>query len=142
QKTTTIDEYGNRLKWAVSEMTRALGGSESTAGSCHPCAERWAVLYVSADGKDLMTRMRKDWDDEEDDDEDSPDSDTEDEGHDDKSDLGRDYHQLKESIVKLVEEYEIPKELAPESESKKFSNRTSTIRKQPNHKYTGKTAQP
>jgi hypothetical protein len=140
QKNPTIEEYENRLKSAVSEMTRALGGTESTAGSCHPCAERWAVLYVSADGRDLMTRMRKDWDDEEDDDEDSPDSDSEDEGHDDKSDLGRDYHQLKESIVKLVEEYEIPKELAPESESKEFSNRTSTIRKQSKHSYAGKAA--
>ncbi|KAH0545302.1 hypothetical protein FGG08_000601 [Glutinoglossum americanum] len=139
QKATTMEEYGKKLKWEVSEMTRALGGSESTAGSCHPCAERWAVLYVSADGKDLMTRMRKDWDDEDDDDEDSPESDSEDEGHDDKSDLGREYHQLKESIVKLVEEYEIPKELAPESESKEFSNRTSTIRKQLKHNYSGKT---
>ncbi|KAH0559914.1 hypothetical protein GP486_003570 [Trichoglossum hirsutum] len=140
QKSTTMEEYGNKLRSAVSQMTRTLGGTESTAGSCHPCAERWAVLYVSADGKDLMTRMRKDWDDEEDEDEDSLESDSEDEGHDDKSDLGRDYHQLKESIIKLVEEYEIPKELAPESESKEFSNRTSTVRKQSKHSYAGKAA--
>ncbi|KAI9765305.1 MAG: hypothetical protein M1840_007504 [Geoglossum simile] len=142
QKPTTMEEYGNKLRWAVSEMTRALGGSESTAGSCHPCAERWAVLYVSPDGKDLMTRMRKDCDDEDEDGEDSPDSDSEDEGNDDKTDLSRDYHQLKESIVKLVEEYEIPKELAPESESKEFSNRTSTIRKQWKHNHAGKNAPP
>ena len=43
QKPTTIEEYGNNLKLAVSEMTQALG-SECIAGSCHPCAERWAVL--------------------------------------------------------------------------------------------------
>jgi hypothetical protein len=118
--------YGKRLRAACSEMTRSLG-FEATAGTCHPCAERWAVLYISADGKQLKSRMRKDFDDEDEHDEDSPDSDSsDDEGAADRFDLGNDYHQLKEAIAKLVEEYEIPKELAPDSESKNFSNRMTT----------------
>ncbi|KAH4121931.1 hypothetical protein HBI81_152990 [Parastagonospora nodorum] len=125
-KVAPTELYGRRLRTACSEMTRILG-VEATSGSCHPCAERWAVLYISADGKQLKSRMRKDSDDEEEHDEDSPDSDSsDDEGTGDRIDLENDYHQLKEAIVKLVEEYEIPKELAPDSESKNFSNRMTT----------------
>ncbi|PVI04376.1 hypothetical protein DM02DRAFT_651764 [Periconia macrospinosa] len=121
--------YGRRLRMACSEMSRVLG-LDDVSGSCHPCAERWAVLYISPDGKQLKPRMRKDSDDEDDHDEDSPDSDSsDDEGPADGLDLQSDYHQLKEAITKLVEEYEIPKELAPDSESKSFSNRTSTHRR-------------
>ncbi|KAF2844947.1 hypothetical protein T440DRAFT_298162 [Plenodomus tracheiphilus IPT5] len=125
-KIAPTDLYGKRLRTACAEMTRILG-FEATSGSCHPCAERWAVLYVSADGKQLKPRMRKDFDDEDEHDEDSPDSDSsDDEGAGDRFDLGNDYHQLKEAIAKLVEEWEIPKELAPDSESKNFSNRMTT----------------
>ncbi|OAL43347.1 hypothetical protein IQ07DRAFT_580298 [Pyrenochaeta sp. DS3sAY3a] len=125
-KVSPTELYGRRLRTACSEMTRILG-IDATSGSCHPCAERWAVLYVSADGKQLRPRMRKDFDDEDEHDDDSPDSDSsDDEGAPDRFDLGNDYHQLKEAIAKLVEEYEIPKELAPESESKSFSNRMTT----------------
>ena len=88
------------------------------------------MLYIPPDGKQLKPRMRKDSDDEDEHDEDSPESDSsDDEGPDGKIDLENDYHQLKEAIAKLVEEYEIPKELAPDSESKSFSNRTSTHRR-------------
>ncbi|KAF2276445.1 uncharacterized protein EI97DRAFT_398223 [Westerdykella ornata] len=130
EKIAPTEAYGRSLRMACSEMTRILG-VEATSGSCHPCAERWAVLYISPDGKQLKTRMRKDSDDEDERDEDSPESESsdDDDGPADKLDLETDYHQLKEAIAKLVEEYEIPKELAPESESKSFSNRTSTHRR-------------
>jgi hypothetical protein len=125
-KVAPTELYGKHLRTACSEMTRILG-FDATSGTCHPCAERWAVLYISADGKQLKSRMRKDFDDEDEHDEDSPDSDSsDDEGLGDRIDLENDYHTLKESIAKLVEEYEIPKELAPESESKSFSNRMTT----------------
>ncbi|KAJ4377242.1 hypothetical protein N0V83_000065 [Neocucurbitaria cava] len=125
-KVAPTELYGRRLRTACSEMTRILG-VDATSGSCHPCAERWAVLYISADGKQLKPRMRKDFDDEDEHDDDSPESDSsDDEGAGDRFDLGNDYHQLKEAIAKLVEEYEIPKELAPDSESKSFSNRMTT----------------
>jgi hypothetical protein len=125
-KPAPTEQYGKQLRMACSEMSRILG-FEATSGSCHPCAERWAVLYISADGKQLKPRMRKDFDDEDEHDEDSPDSDSsDDEEGGNRFDLGNDYHQLKEAIAKLVEEYEIPKELAPDSESKNFSNRMTT----------------
>ncbi|KAK7189800.1 hypothetical protein PSPO01_04190 [Paraphaeosphaeria sporulosa] len=128
-KIAPTELYGRRLRMACSEMTRILG-PDATSGSCHPCAEKWAVLYISPDGKQLKSRMRKDFDDEEEHDEDSPESDSsDDEGPPDRIDLENDYHQLKEAITKLVEEYEIPKELTPDSESKTFSNRTSTHRR-------------
>ncbi len=126
-KIAPTELYGRRLRMACSEMSRIL---DDTSGSCHPCAERWAVLYISPDGKQLKARMRKDSDDDDLYDDDSPDSDSsDDEGPADGLDLQSDYHQLKEAISKLVEEYEIPKELAPDSESKSFSNRTSTHRR-------------
>ncbi|KAF2095819.1 hypothetical protein NA57DRAFT_78597 [Rhizodiscina lignyota] len=121
------DEYGQRLRIACSEMTRVLG-SEAMAGNCHPCAERWAVLYVSRDGKQLHLRARKDYEEDDDPEDDTTSSDSEEEGVGERIDLANDYHQLKQAIAKLVEEYEIPKELAPESESKEFSNRTSIHR--------------
>ncbi|KAI9776284.1 MAG: hypothetical protein M1835_005551 [Candelina submexicana] len=122
QKGGSIEEYGQSLRAAVSEMSRVLG-VEATAGSCHPCAEKWAILYISADGNDVTTRAQKDWEDDEDD-EDSPDTESEDDDTTNKNDLERDYHQVKDAIYKLVEEYEIPKELIPESDSKVFTNRT------------------
>jgi hypothetical protein len=129
-KIAPTELYGRRLRMACSEMSRLLD-VDGASGSCHPCAERWAVLYITPDGKQLKPRMRKDSDDDNEHDEDSPDSDSsdDDEGPVDRLDLESDYHQLKEAIGKLVEEYEIPKELAPDSESKNFSNRTSTHRK-------------
>ncbi len=130
QKSSPIEEYGQNLKTAISEMTRVLG-LDATAGSCHPCAEKWAILYISSNGNNITTRMQKDWEDDGDD-EDSPDTDSEDDDTTERNDLERDYHQVKEAIYKLVEEYEIPKELVPESESKGFTYRTSTSRKGPN----------
>jgi hypothetical protein len=121
------EEYGNKLKLAISEMARVLG-FDITGGSCHPCAEKWTVLYVTPDGKSLVTRMRKDSDDDDEED-DSHDSDSEDDEPMERTDLDRDYHLLKQSIVTLVEEFEIPKLLAPESESKEFSNLTSNIQR-------------
>lgn len=129
EKIAPTDAYGRSLRMACSEMSRILGVN-ATSGCCHPCAERWAVLYISPDGKQLKPRMRKDVDDEDERDDDSPENDSsDDEGPGERLDLENEYHQLKEAIAKLVEEYEIPKDLAPESESKSFSNRTSTHRR-------------
>jgi len=124
---SSTEDYGRRLRMACSEMQRILG-PESASGTCHPCAERWAVLYVSPDGKTLRPRMRKDSEEDEDTEEDASDSDSEDEGPAQRIDLEADYQMLKESVVKLLQEFELPKNLAPESESKSFSNRTTTNR--------------
>jgi len=81
--------------------------------------------------------MRKDVDDSDDNEEISSDTDSEDDGAQKKIDLESEYHQLKEAIAQLVQEYEIPKELAPESESKGFSNRTSTVRREARQRARG-----
>jgi hypothetical protein len=122
-KPSPTEEYGRRIRIACSEMARIVG-TDAASGSSHPCAERWAVLFVSQDGMRLRTRMQEHIEDLELSEEDSPDSDSEDEAPGLGMDLENDYHQLKDSICKLLQEYELPKSLAPESESRFFSNRS------------------
>lgn len=112
------EDYGRKIRMACSEMSRLLG-EDSVSGTCHPCADRWAVLHISQDGKQLLTRMRKDGDDEDDTEDEAHDSDSEDEGNSYGTDLEIDYHSLKNSVVRLLSEYELPKHL---SDPKAFSN--------------------
>ncbi|UZP41882.1 hypothetical protein NXS19_009698 [Fusarium pseudograminearum] len=101
------EDDGYRLRLALHEMTQNLG-SDITRGSCHPCAERWVVLFISSDGKSLSTNMTFDPDEELDDEENSSSTDTDEEDASDGPELDKDYHQLRDSILKLVEDYEIP----------------------------------
>jgi hypothetical protein len=117
------EDYGRKLRAACSEMSTILG-SDALSGTCHPCADRWAVLHISADGMELLTRMRKDVDDD-DQEEDSPDSDSDDEHSSYGTALENDYHQLKDAIVRLLSEYELPKVL---SDPTAFSNEQSPRR--------------
>ncbi|CAN8096121.1 unnamed protein product [Discula destructiva] len=121
------EDDGYRLRLALHEVTQVLG-NEAVQGSCHPCAERWAVLFISSDGKSLSTQMTYDPDDEPEEENSSSLSETdEDDIDDDGPQLDKDYHQLRDSILKLVEDFEIPQ--TPEQESGKFSNRMSTLKK-------------
>jgi hypothetical protein len=123
---TNYEDDGFELRIATYEMNQALG-ADGTSGSCHPCAERWAVLFMSADGQTLSTHMPHDPDEEADEEEFTTSSDDEDDAPGAGPDLGKDYHQLRDSILKLVEDYEIPQSLQSEAESMTFSNRTSTL---------------
>jgi hypothetical protein len=123
---TNYEDDGFELRIATYEMNQALG-PDGTAGSCHPCAERWAVLFMSADGQTISTQMPHDPDEEADEEEFTTSSDDEDDAPVSGPDLGKDYHQLRDSILKLVEDYEIPQSLDSKTESKTFSNRTSTL---------------
>ncbi|TPX09893.1 uncharacterized protein E0L32_008915 [Thyridium curvatum] len=124
------EDDGYRLRLAVHDMIQALG-SDVARGSCHPCAERWAVLFISADGNSLSTQMTYDPDDDLDDEENSSTSDTDgDEADDDRPELDKDYHQLRDSILKLVEDYEIPHNLEKDgSKAQTFSNRATSLKK-------------
>ncbi|KAI1263698.1 hypothetical protein F5Y18DRAFT_124687 [Xylariaceae sp. FL1019] len=104
----SYEDDGRQLRMAMHEMVQTLG-SEVVAGSCHPCAERWAVLFVSPDGDRLSLQMMYDPEDDQDEDTSSAVSETEDES-DGKPELNADYHGLRDSILKLVEdfEFEIP----------------------------------
>ncbi|KAK4225473.1 hypothetical protein QBC38DRAFT_262974 [Podospora fimiseda] len=126
QVSSNYEEDGYRLRLAMHEMTQTLG-QDVVYGSCHPCAERWTVLFISANGSELSTTMSFDPDDELEDDNSSDTSDTEgDSTEDDRPELDKDYHQLRDSILKLVQEYEIPQNLESDGGTKQtFSNRTS-----------------
>ena len=126
---SNFEEDGIRLRLAIQEMTQALG-QDVVYGSCHPCAERWAVLFISADGNHLSTHMTYDPDDEVEE-ENSSTSDTEgDSTEDERPELDKDYHQLRDSILKLVQDYEIPQNLENDGSKKQtFSNRASSLNK-------------
>jgi hypothetical protein len=120
------EDDGFELRISIYEMTQALG-VEGVSGSCHPCAESWAVLFMSSDGQKLSSQMMNDPDEEVDDEEYTSSSESDHEDSHSRPDLDKDYHQLRDSILKLVEDYEIPQFHDSGNESKTFSNRTSTI---------------
>ena len=123
QRLSCYEDDGFELRFAIHEMTQTLG-LDGISGACHPCAERWAVLFISPDGQKLSTQMMHDPDEEADEEEYTSSSDTDDEGAGSRPDLDKDYHQLRDSILKLVEDYEIPQSINSNAE---FSNRTSTM---------------
>lgn len=117
------EDDGFELRVAVFEMTNTLG-VDGTSGACHPCAERWSVLFMSSDGQVLSTQMPHDPEEDGDEEDLTTSSDSDNEPPDSQPDLNKDYHQLRDSILKLVEEYEIPHSKA---ELKTFSNRASAL---------------
>lgn len=120
------EDDGIRLRFALHEMKEILG-TDVVQGICHPCADRWAVIFLSPDGRSLSTHMSFDQDDEADEEENSSTtSDSDDEGE-ERVELDKDYHQLRDSILKLVQEYEIPQGL--DKDANKFSNRPGSLRK-------------
>lgn len=126
QRLSLYEDDGFELRLALYEMAQALAPAGVT-GAGHPCAENWAVLFMSPDGQKLSTQMMHDPDDDNEDEESTSCSDSDDEDQGSRPDLDKDYHQLRDSILKLVEDYEIPQFLDPKNESKTFSNRISTI---------------
>jgi hypothetical protein len=128
---TVPDKSGSAEVRAAVEAMRGQLGYEATSGTCHPCAEKWAVIYISEDGQQLSMNMRNEWDeDEEDDDEEQDGEESEDEHHEpaELSGLDRDYDQLKAAVLKLVDEYEIPEE--PESEEEEVPKEQRPILRQ------------
>ena len=128
QRLSLYEDDGFELRLALYEMAQTLG-QDGITGACHPCAEKWAVLFMSADGQKLSTQMMHDpEEDNENEDEESTSSyESDDEDEASRPDLDKDYHQLRDSILKLVEDYEIPQFLDPKNETKTFSNRISTL---------------
>ncbi|KAH7145949.1 hypothetical protein B0J13DRAFT_666678 [Dactylonectria estremocensis] len=122
------EDDGYRLRLAIHEMTQNLG-ADTVRGTCHPCAERWVVLFISSDGKSLSTHMTFDPEDELDDEENSSSTDTDEDDVPDGPELDKDYHQLRDSILRLVQDYEIPRSLEPESGRTQLSNRASGLKR-------------
>ncbi|CAG8956268.1 hypothetical protein HYFRA_00003648 [Hymenoscyphus fraxineus] len=126
QRSSFYEDDAFELRVALEEMTQTLGFDGAT-GTCHPCAENWAVLFISPDGQGLSTQMLHDPEDDAEEEEFTTSSDSEDDTYSSRPDLDKDYHQLRDSILKLVEDYEIPHSLNSRAESKTFSNRTSAL---------------
>jgi hypothetical protein len=126
QRLSLYEDDAFELRLALYEMAQTLG-ADGVTGSCHPCAEKWAVLFMSPDGQKLSTQMMHDPDDDNEDEESTSSSESDDEDKVSRPDLDKDYHQLRDSILKLVEDYEIPQFLDSKSETKTFSNRISTM---------------
>ena len=121
------EDDGYKLRLALHELQQNLG-HEATRGSCHPCAERWMVLFVSVDGKKLTTQMTYDPEDDHDDEDNSSTTDTDEDDGSRGAPMDKDYLQLRDSILKLVEDYEIPHNLEPETPTT-LSNRASGLKR-------------
>ncbi|CRK48735.1 hypothetical protein BN1723_008182, partial [Verticillium longisporum] len=128
QRLNGYEDDGYRLRFALRELSAALG-METVQGSCHPCADRWAVLFISSDGNSLSTQMTYDPEDEIEEEENSSTSDTDDDEDDGRPELDKDYHQLRDSVLKLVEDFEIPQSNEPEATRAQFSNRATGIKR-------------
>ncbi|KAK6849402.1 hypothetical protein PG995_013235 [Apiospora arundinis] len=128
KRLSNYEEDGYRLRLAMHEMVQILG-PEVVSGACHPCAEKWAVVFISADGLGLSLQMTYDPDEEPEEENSSTTSETEDEDPEDRPELDKDYHQLRDSVLKLVEEFEIPQGLEDGGAKTTFSNRASGLKK-------------
>lgn len=135
-RSINYEDDGFELRVAIYEMTQTLG-TEGVSGACHPCAEQWTVLFMSPDGQSLSHQLPHDPDEDGDEEEFTTSSDTDDETSGSRPDLDKDYHQLRNSVLKLVEDYEIPQSLNPTAESETFSNRTSAL-ESPRKRYRGR----
>ena len=130
KRVNNYEADGSKLRLAVYEMVETLG-QEAVYGACHPCAERWTVLFISSHGNSLSTQMTYDPDDGPEEEESPSATDTGgDETEDDRPELDKNYHQLRDSILKLVEDFEIPQTSEADSaKAKMFSNRASSLKK-------------
>ncbi|KAK8145280.1 hypothetical protein G3M48_004666 [Beauveria asiatica] len=127
RKLNKYEDDGYPLRLALHELSRNLG-SDIVRGTSHPCAERWAVLFVSSDGKNLTTTLDCDADDDDPDERISSSSEYENETV-PTSELDKGYYQLRDAVLKLVEEYEIPRDLEAEASDVEISNRPSRLKK-------------
>ncbi|KAJ5050767.1 uncharacterized protein L3040_002638 [Drepanopeziza brunnea f. sp. 'multigermtubi'] len=139
-RSVNYEDDGFELRVAIYEMTQTLG-TEGVSGACHPCAEHWTVLFMSPDGQSLSHQLPHDPDEDGDEEEFTTSSDSDDDTIGSRSDLDKDYHQLRNSVLKLVEDYEIPQSLNPTAESETFSNRTSAL-ESPRKKYLSRPGLP
>lgn len=119
RKSNRYEDDGFQLRLALHEMGRTLG-NDVVRGTCHPCADTWAIIFTSSDGKKLTTRMTYDVDLRAAAEETGSSTATE-----DTCETERDREQLRESILKLVEEYEIPRSADDNDDHSHLTYRTS-----------------
>lgn len=112
-----------KLRLACSEMSRILG-ADVMGGTCHPCAEQWAILFASADGTRLSSErhMIEAINDDEESEQEVSESESGKEESSYSVGFGVDYHALKEAIVKLLTQFDLPYEVAIQGREEGFTN--------------------
>lgn len=131
------EDDGYQLRLALHELTRNLG-ADIVRGASHPCAERWVVLFVSSDGTKLATTLGLETEDDNDEEHNSSSSDYENETAVPSSEMDKGYYQLRNAILKLVEEYEIPRDLEAEATDVQISNRPSRLKRSGSRRSTNR----
>lgn len=126
RKMSKYEDDGYKLRLALHELSRNLG-PEAIRGSCHPCADRWNVLFISEDGKKITSKMAYDAEFDALDQKSTWESGSE-AAADDAEDLGFDEHQIREAVLKLLEDFEIPQTLESETEPEKLTYRASRLK--------------
>ncbi|KAI9791628.1 MAG: hypothetical protein M1816_003714 [Peltula sp. TS41687] len=124
----SIEAFGQILRTHVMQLSSYLG-INTTKGTSNPCAERWAVLFISSDDGHLSMSMPQDAEGDEDDNEDAIENAMTDEVPQPEPETEHNYEELKQTVSRLLQDYEIPRYLVPESESKCLSNRLSALRR-------------
>lgn len=124
----SIETFGQTLRSHVMQLPSYLGINTSKEIS-HPCAERWAVLFISSDDGHLRISMPQNLEIKKDDNVDRVEIGMADEVAQSELNIGRNHDELKRTVSQLLRDYEIPRNLVPESESKYLSNRLSALRR-------------
>ncbi|KAI9676349.1 MAG: hypothetical protein M1817_000506 [Caeruleum heppii] len=112
---TSTQASGRQIRATVADMFRHLD-QEDTDRSPHPCADRWAVLYISNDGQRLALEPHND---------DSCPSERLEAGEGDpldREEYQHDLEQLERVIRKLLLEYETPHPFVPNSDVDQLSD--------------------
>ena len=117
------ESLGDRLRAHIAQLPAYLGLDAVTA-VVHPCKESWAVIYIQDDGIRLTTVMPADADESLPHTLEPADWVPRDVGHKMRQtgiDPHRAYHQIKETLTCLVDEYHVPGEISSHG---KFLRRT------------------
>ena len=124
----SVESFGQRLRSHLTQLPTFLG-PQTAAGTSHPCAEAWAVVHISPDGKTLDAVVADDVEDDEAEDIDEACMSLSEDGTGAMIDvdLERHYHDLKAAVMHLVDQYDVPDEVPSDVNPKILSNRFSTF---------------
>jgi hypothetical protein len=126
---TDYDGDSYKLRLALHELNRTFG-HDVVLGASHPCAEPWAVLFISPKDGTLAAQLNFEQEGNIYEDEDSSTNASSDEDDGEGSELHTDYHELRDAVLRFVQDYEIPQSFEGDSgRQESFSNRASKLKK-------------
>lgn len=113
------EDDGYKLRLALHELHRTLG-VEATRGNCHPCSDRWTVLFVSPNGKELSYTLANDLDE-------SNATSMTNIATPNGIDADENDNQIHDTVLQLLEDFEIPAALDASSNQSTFTYRASSM---------------